>query len=101
LSDEAFTEAERRRWAETPDAVDLWLQFCNTEVVAMSHENINEISDECQLLIYHVMKCDPRLKVLQNRRIRTTMHTEQKRMIRWPGITMSPFRMTLEERRQE
>lgn len=97
LCDDSFNEETRVKWAATPDAIDLWMQFSNTEVlVSQKNENF-ESKDECQMLIYQLRKKDAVFEALCDRLIKTDIVLDKQRMIRWPGLIMSPFRIRIGE----
>lgn len=96
---DAFTAEELTRWARTPDAVDLWVQFFHSEIVVQEQapENSNG-SDECQLLIRYVLADDPQLEDLRGKLLRTRIAPEPTPWVRWSGLDMSPFIITIVER---
>lgn len=96
---EAFTEEELTRWARTPDAVDLWVQFFHSEITVQEQapENSNG-SDECQLLIRYVLADDPQLESLRGKLLRTSIAQESGLRVRWSCLDMSPYTITIVER---
>lgn len=96
---EAFTAEELTRWARTPDAIDLWVQFFHSEMTVQEQapENSNG-SDECQLLIRYVLADDPQLESLRGKLLRTSIAPEPAPRVRWSGLDMSPYTITIVER---
>lgn len=96
---EAFTEDEQRRWAETPDAVDLWIQFFHTEITVQEQETeVHGGTDECQKLIQRLLAGHPELEVLRGKILRTTIHSGHRDRVRLPGLEISPYTITIVEK---
>lgn len=96
---EAFTEQEQRRWADCPDAVDLWVQFFHTAITVEEQEAEGHgVADECQKLLQRLMLDHPELEVLRGARLRTTISSQQQDRICIPGLEISPYTITIVER---
>jgi len=99
---EEFTADELTRWAHTPNAVDLWVQFFHTEITIQEQAaDSGGGLDECQQLIRHVFAGDPRLgDLLRGKQLRTTIAEESGKSVRWSGLEISPYTITIVERRE-
>ncbi|MEK3904492.1 hypothetical protein [Paenibacillus sp. FSL R7-0179] len=96
---EAFTEQEQRRWADCPDAVDLWVQFFHTVITVEEQEAEGHgVADECQKLLQRLMLEHPELAVLRGTRLRTTISAQQQGSIRIPGLEISPYTINIVEK---
>ena len=96
---EAFSEDERRRWAETPNAVDLWVQFFHTPITVQEQEAEGQGgADECQKLIQRLIADHPELETLRGKLLRTTIQPGQQGSIRLPGLEISPYTITIVEK---
>lgn len=96
---EAFTEQEQRRWADCPDAVDLWVQFFHTVITVEEQEAEDHgVADECQKLLQRLMLDHPELEVLRGTRLRTTISAQQQSSIRIPGLEISPYTINIVEK---
>lgn len=98
-----FNERQRYLWSHTPEAVDFWLQFYNTDITVndarQKNMKTNE-SDECLTLLNRVLEYDESLHSLRNKIISTTIqNSNHKQMIRWSGFAIMPFTMKLMESR--
>jgi hypothetical protein len=96
---ECFTEEEQVRWARTPDAVDLWVQFFHTDVTVQEQsEDTDSGADECQKLIQRLLAGNPGLEVLRGKRLRTSIRPVHPGSVRWSGLEMSPYTITIVEK---
>jgi hypothetical protein len=96
---EVFTAEELTRWARTPHAVDLWVQFFHTEIMVQEQasENTNG-SDECQLLLRYVLVNNPHLESLRGKLLRTSIASYPFPRVSTSGLDMSPYTITIVER---
>lgn len=95
---DAFTEEEQHQWARTPDAIDLWVQFFHTEITVQEQtEDKAHGQDECQMLIGQLLADHPELESLRSKRLRTTIEDELAVSVRWPGLEMSPYTISIIE----
>ncbi|MFF2907948.1 hypothetical protein [Paenibacillus sp. NPDC057934] len=95
---EAFTAEEQRKWAAIPHAVDLWIQFFQTEITVQEQGvNSGSGSDECQQLIARLLTGNPHLEVLRGKKLRTSIAVEGAQRVSWPGLDISPYTITIVE----
>ncbi|QUL57818.1 hypothetical protein KDC22_15855 [Paenibacillus tritici] len=96
---EAFPEDTRQRWAETPNAVDLWVQFFHSVITVQEQEAEGHgAADECQKLIQRLIADHPELEVLRGARLRTTIASEPQGNVCFPGLEISPYTITIVEK---
>ncbi|WP_340010614.1 hypothetical protein MHI32_19680 [Paenibacillus sp. FSL H7-0690] len=97
---DAFSAEELTGWANTPDAVDLWVQFFHTDILVQEQapEGGSGVSDECQQLIQYVLAEDLLLESLRGKTLRTSIAPEPASRVRCPGLDMSPYMITIVER---
>lgn len=96
---EAFTVEELTRWARTPHAVDLWVQFFHSDIIVRDQAEENSSgSDECQQLIQQLLADDHHLESLRGKLLRTSIAPEPSPRVRWSGLDMSPYTITIVER---
>lgn len=98
---EAFSEEQQRNWAQTPDAVDLWVQFFHTEITVQEQAADTGSpggTDECQRLVQRLLADCPELEILRGKVLRTSIPRAQRDLtVRWPGLEMSPYTITIVE----
>ncbi|UQZ36634.1 hypothetical protein C2I18_25725 [Paenibacillus sp. PK3_47] len=95
---ESFSEEEQKRWAETPDAVDLWIQFFHADIIVQEHAaDADSGADEPQKLIRQLMADYPGLESLRGKRLRTSIRKIPTVSVSWPGLEMSPYTITIVE----
>lgn len=95
---ERFTEEEQVRWARTPDAVDLWVQFFHTDVIVQEQAgDMDSGADEPQKLIHRLLTEHPGLETLRSKRLRTSIRHSPYN-VSWPGLEMSPYTITIVEK---
>ncbi|WNS45399.1 hypothetical protein [Paenibacillus sp. MMS20-IR301] len=100
LSAEAFSEEDQLRWAANPNAVDLWIQMFHAEITVQEQEAEGHGgADECQKLIGHLMMNHPELESLRGKVLRTTIRAGRQGSIRFPGLEISPYTITIVENR--
>ncbi|WP_151734020.1 hypothetical protein [Paenibacillus tengchongensis] len=93
----SFSAEEQRLWAETPDAVDLWIQFFHTEVLVPElNESPGSGTDECGQLLLRLLAADSGLEALRGKRLRTTADPVSG-SVKWPGLEISPYTMLIVE----
>jgi hypothetical protein len=54
--------------------------------------------DECQLLIRYLLAEHPHLESIRGKLLRTTIASAKAQVVRWPGLEMSPYTITIGER---
>lgn len=97
---DAFSAEELTGWANTPDAVDLWVQFFHTDILMQEQapEGGSGVSDECQQLIQYVLAEDLLLESLRGKTLRTSIAPEPASGVRCSGLDMSPYMIMIVER---
>lgn len=99
LAADAFSPETQQQWTATPDAVDLWVQLFHAEItVEDTAEENGQGQDECRRLLAQLLAHDPSLAVLRGRKLRTTIEAGNTVQVRWPGLEISPYTLTITER---
>ncbi|GGF69109.1 hypothetical protein GCM10010912_12780 [Paenibacillus albidus] len=95
----ALPPQEQQRWARTPDAVDLWVQFFHTEITVQEQaEEGGGAADECQQLVRQLLAEHPQFESLRGKRLRAFIASGQTELVRLPGLELSPYTLTIVER---
>jgi hypothetical protein len=55
-------------------------------------------ADECQKLIQRLLTGHPELEVLRGKLLRTTIRPMQQDSVRWTGLEISPYTITIVEK---
>ena len=102
LSPEAFSEEEQQWWADTPDAVDLWVQFFHSEFTVQEQDAEGHGgADECQKLLQRLLADHPELEPLRGKTLRTSIRAGQRQSVRWAGLEISPYTITIVQKEEE